>query len=207
MIVYGESNFVLELALEQEECVYAESILAAAERGQVALVVPAFSIDEPFSTVAQRSRIRRRINNTISEQAKQLERSPTHAGLVTEIRAVAGKLASLEGHELMRLQTVVDRVLKAATVVPLTPAVFAAAVNYATSFGLPLQDGIVLASTVKHAATAPPSEPKIFANRNPRDFDVPDIVNLLAANGCELAVTFEDAWDKIAPYCSNASDE
>ena len=204
MIVYGESNFVLEL--EQEECAYAENTLAAAERGQVVLVVPTLSIDEPFSTIAQRSRIRRRINNTISEQAGQLERSPTDAGLVTEIRAVAGKLASLEGHELMRLQTTVDRVLQAATVVPMTPAVFAAAVDYASSLGLSLPDGIVLASTVNHAATAPPSEPKIFANRNPRDFDVPDIVSLLAAHGCELAGTFEDAWNTIAPHCPNASD-
>lgn len=129
MIVYGESNFVLELALEQEEQAYAENVLVAAERGQIILVVPAFSIAEPFSTIDHRSRIRKRINNSISEQARQLERSPTHAGLVTEIRAVAGKLASLEGHELTRLQTTVDRVLMAATLVPMTSAVFAAAVN------------------------------------------------------------------------------
>ncbi len=204
MIVYGESNFVLELTLEQEEQAYAENILAAAERRQVILVVPSFSIDEPFSTVAHRSRIRRQINNSISEQARQLERSPTHAGLVTEIRAVVGKLASLEGHELMKLQSTVDRVLRVATVVPMTSAAFAAAADYSSGFGLSLQDGIVLASTMSHAATRPPTEPKIFANRNPKDFDVPDIVNLLATHGCELAVTFEDAWRKTAPHCSSS---
>jgi len=200
MIVYAESNFILELALEQEERAYAENVLVAAERGQIVLVVPAFSIAEPFSTVEHRSRMRRRINNSISEQARQLERSPTHAGLVTEIRAVAGKLASLEGHELTRLETTADRVLRAATLVPMTPAVFAAAVDYRSGLGLSLPDAIVLASTLNHAATQPPGEPKVFANRNPKDFDVPDIVKLLATHGCELAVTFEDAWKSIAPH-------
>lgn len=201
MIVYSESNFVLELALEQEEQAFAENILTAAERGQIGLVVPSFAVDEPFSTIAHRSRIRRHISNSISEQARQLERSPTHAGLVTEIRAVAGKLASLEGHELMRLQTTVDRILRIATVIPMTSAVFSAAVSYASGFGLPLQDGIVLASTVNHAATRPPTQPKIFANRNPKDFDVPDVVSLLAKHGCDLAVTFEDAWKRVEPRC------
>jgi len=59
----------------------------------------------------------------------------------------------------------------------------------------------VLASVVDHAAALPPGEPKVFANRNPKDFDAPDIVSLLAACGCELAVTFDDAWERIAPHC------
>ncbi|HUT93014.1 MAG TPA: hypothetical protein VMY37_26355 [Thermoguttaceae bacterium] len=39
------------------------------------------------------------------------------------------------------------------------------------------------------------------ADRNPKDFDLPGMVNLLAAHGCEPAVTFEDAWKRIAPDC------
>ena len=203
MIVYAESNFILELTLEQEERASAGNILVAAERGGITLVVPSFAIDEPFSTIAHRSRIRRQIHTSMSEQVRQLERSATHASLVTEIRAVTGKLASLEGHELMKLQSTVDRVLRVATVVPVTSVVFAAAGDYASGFGLSLQDGIVLASVMDHAATGPPTEPKIFANRNPKDFDVPDIVDLLAAQGCQLVVTFEDAWNRIAPHCSD----
>lgn len=206
MIVYVESNFVLEITLEQGESPYAERILLSAERGQIMLVVPSFSVDEPFSTIAQRSRLRRQINNTVSEQARQLERSPTHAGLVNEIRAVVGKLASLEGHELTRLQDTVDRALRIATLVPPSATIFSAAVEYASAFGLSLQDGIVLASTVSHAATQPATEPKIFANRNPKDFDAPDIVSLLATHRCELAVTFEDAWKRIAPHGPNAGE-
>lgn len=201
MIVYAESNFVLELTLEQEGQAYAENILVAAERGHITLVVPSFSIHEPVSTVVHRSRARRQISNQISEQARQLERSATHTGLVTDIRALAGRLASLDGHEQLRLQTTINRVLRTATVVPMTSAVFAVAVDYASDFGLSLPDAIVLASTINHAANCPQAEPKIFANRNPRDFDVPDVVSLLGTHGCELAVTFEDAWNRILPHC------
>jgi len=201
MIVYAESNFILELTLEQEQLVGAENILLAAERGRIILVVPSLGINEPFSTIAHRSRIRRQINTSITEQVKQLERSPTHSGLVTEIRAVAAKLASLEGHELSRLQSTMERVLKLATVVPVTPVVFADARNYASAFDLSLPDAIVLASVIHHATTRPPIEPKVFANRNPKDFDAPDIIRLLAAQGCELAATFDEAWKRIAPHC------
>jgi hypothetical protein len=201
MIVYAESNFILELTLEQEELASAENILVAAERGRTTLVVPSFAIHEPFSTIAHRSRIRRQINASIGEQVRQFERSATHAGLATEIRAVAAKLARLEGHELARLQSTVARVLRVATVAPATPPVFASAMDYASGFVLSLQDGMVLASVVDHAAAQPPTEPKVFATRNPKDFDAPDIVNLLASRGCELAVTFDDAWKRIAPHC------
>ena len=201
MIVYAESNFILELTLEQAELTSAENILVAAEQGRITLVMPSFAIHEPFSTITHRSRIRRQINVSIGEQVKQLERSATHAALATEIRAVAAKLASLEGHELTQLQSTVQRVLRIATVAPATPAVFASAMDYASGFVLSLQDGIVLASVVSHAAAQPPTEPKVFANRNPKDFDAPDIVSLLATCGCELAVTFDDAWERIAAHC------
>jgi predicted nucleic acid-binding protein len=201
VIVYGESNFVLELALEQEEQAYAENILAAAERGLIALVVPAFSVAEPFSTVAQRSRLRKHINSDIGQQARQLERSAIHASLVAEIRSVTGQLANLDGHEFTRLQVTANRILRVATVVPMTCAILAGAGEYGSRFGLTLQDGIVLASTLDHVAAQDPKERKVFANRNPGDFDVPEIVNLLATYGCELALTFADAWKIIAPQC------
>lgn len=108
-----------------------------------------------------------------------------------------GRLASLEGFEWRSLDSFVARILQVATVVPTTLAVFRAATRYATDFGLTLPDAIVLASTVEHAKTRPPAESKVFANRNPKDFDVRDVIALLAEHGCELAVTFEKAWNRL----------
>lgn len=48
MIVYVESNFVLELALGQEQSASAEAILALAEAKKIELVVLGFALSEPF---------------------------------------------------------------------------------------------------------------------------------------------------------------
>ena len=50
MIVYLESNFVLELAFLQAEHEECSAILRLAETGEIRLVLPAFSIGEPYET-------------------------------------------------------------------------------------------------------------------------------------------------------------
>ena len=54
MIVYVKSNFILEIALEQNQATAAESILALAESGQIELAFSAFALSEPFSTITRR---------------------------------------------------------------------------------------------------------------------------------------------------------
>jgi hypothetical protein len=50
MFVLAESNFVLELALRQEQFQHAERILELAEEKHIRLVVPACSLIEPYQT-------------------------------------------------------------------------------------------------------------------------------------------------------------
>jgi hypothetical protein len=59
--VYGETNFVLELAFHQEEARSCKNILAAAEAGLLELVVPAFSIVEANATLQRRLSERRQV--------------------------------------------------------------------------------------------------------------------------------------------------
>ena len=48
MIVYVESNFVLELAFLQEEHESCLELLSLSESEDICLVLPAFSIGEPY---------------------------------------------------------------------------------------------------------------------------------------------------------------
>ena len=50
MIVYIESNFVLEVALEQEESKAAEDILGLVEEGRIKLVLPTFALIDFLDT-------------------------------------------------------------------------------------------------------------------------------------------------------------
>jgi hypothetical protein len=49
--VYVESNFVLELALLQEQHASCEDILRLCEAGKAQLIIPAYSLAEPHETL------------------------------------------------------------------------------------------------------------------------------------------------------------
>ena len=51
MNVYVESNFVLELALLQEQFASCEKMLGLCRSGDIPLVIPAYSLAEPYETL------------------------------------------------------------------------------------------------------------------------------------------------------------
>jgi hypothetical protein len=61
MNVYVESNFVLEYALEQDECEACGEIVRLAANGKLTLVVPAFSLAEPHQAIAAKAKALNRI--------------------------------------------------------------------------------------------------------------------------------------------------
>lgn len=111
MIVYVESNFVLEVALGQEESPSAESILVLAEGSKIELVFPGFALSEPFATVTQRDRDRRRLRSSFTEMLRQLQRSEPHKQIVSDLQPVPIILTTIVKKEIDLLQSTVDRLL------------------------------------------------------------------------------------------------
>jgi hypothetical protein len=58
MIVTVESNFVLEIALRQDEVAECERLIALAGTGSIRLAMPACSLFEPFETMVRRRKQR-----------------------------------------------------------------------------------------------------------------------------------------------------
>jgi hypothetical protein len=75
MNIYVESNFVLELALLQEQFEACENILAICEAGETALVLPAFCIAEPYETLVRRAKHRGNLSRDLTTELGQLSRS------------------------------------------------------------------------------------------------------------------------------------
>ncbi|HEX8451174.1 MAG TPA: hypothetical protein VF647_03700 [Longimicrobium sp.] len=67
MIVYAESNFLLELAYLQEEHESCEEILALAESGRIRLLLPAFAVVEARMSVLRQARRRVEFNNWLEQ--------------------------------------------------------------------------------------------------------------------------------------------
>jgi predicted nucleic acid-binding protein len=107
MTVYVESNFVLEIALGQEQVDAAQAILNRAERGEITLALPASSLIEPFSTITHRSRRIRQLRGQLTVQLRELARSRPHQEEVVALDSLPLLLASVEARELERLTSTV----------------------------------------------------------------------------------------------------
>lgn len=193
MIVYVESNFVLELALGQEELTQAEEILRAAERGDTELALPQFCLSEPFSTLAARGRELRRLSRLLSEQLRQLGRSSPHQPIVATLQATPGALLSFEGSEIDLLGKTVERLLSVGQTIALDSGSFQRAIGYRGTYSLSTQDATIYACIVAHMSGRERSERKCFVSRNFKDFDHPGIRQELSQYGCEYADSFEHA--------------
>ncbi|HZZ29080.1 MAG TPA: hypothetical protein VFE46_13865 [Pirellulales bacterium] len=144
MRLYLESNFVLELALQQQESNQAEQLLALAEKGTIELAIPVFALCEPFSTISQRSRNRQRLISQLSVELQDLQRSWLHVPLTKKVEMVASQLAAIEQSERNQLEKTISRLINVGRSIPLTELEFAEALLQESRHGLSPQDAIIL---------------------------------------------------------------
>jgi hypothetical protein len=193
VIVYVESNFILEIALGQEHSGAAEQILAAATTGDIKLVLPQFCLSEPFSTLTERGRGRLRLSRMLTEQLRQLDRSSPHKPLLQPLQVAPATLVSFEKAEFDLLESTVGRLLTVGSTIALDGTMFQKAISYRQTYALSAQDATIYSCIVAHMSSQDPGEPKCFVSRNFKDFDDPDIRQELKTYGCEYADSFENA--------------
>ena len=75
MVVFVGTDFVLEVAFEQEQSSSCEGIIALAVQNKIALAVPAFSRSETNSVLSSRSKPRLRVIDDLRTQVRVVGRS------------------------------------------------------------------------------------------------------------------------------------
>lgn len=190
MIVYVESNFVLELAFLQEEYESCQNVLSLAESGDVNLVIPAFSVGEPYEALIRRIRRRVELRRQLIIEIRELSRSKPYSNLFQESNDITALLTSSGSEEKQRLDEVLSRILEVAEVITIRASTMKSAIEYQRSLKLSPQDSIVYASVLNHLSSID-SGPKCFLNRNSKDFATPDIQEELARYDCQLIPSFE----------------
>jgi predicted nucleic acid-binding protein len=199
MIVYTESNFVLQIALRQEEAEAAESILQYAEKGDVTLSIPEFALSEPFSTVSYRTVEWKRIADSLTRQLlTQLSRSQPRHTEVASIQQLLENLAKMEQEDNNLLHSTVQRILKIGDILPLNTNVFQTALDYIARYGLHAQDAIIYASIITDLKSQPIKEEKCFVSANSKDFD--DTKAELKLYNCRYIPKFRDALSFIESH-------
>jgi hypothetical protein len=206
MNVYVESNFVLEQALEQEQCESCEQLIGLASAGSVQLVIPAFSLAEPHGALLRTKNARSRLRNELLPHLRELARSRAYREVSANFDELADLLLRSTERERAGLQRTIERMIKAAQVIPLDSRVLDMAGSIESGFGLSAQDSIVLASIVSHLAETKPAE-SCFLNRNTKDFDGPDVRETLDQYGCKFFGRFDEGLHYIeARLAKSGSD-
>lgn len=189
MNVYVESNFVLELALVQEQHASCERILTLCEAGDLRIVVPAYSIVEPYETLVRRHLDRKRLKDTLDRELQQLARTSGYAHRLSGFEASTALLLDSAAEEIQRLEGIRSRLLACASLIALEASVLSTAAQQEARHGLSAKDAVVYASVLSHLG-AQEGTSSCFLTRD-ADFDDPDIVTELKTHRCKLIPRFD----------------
>lgn len=198
MILFVETNFVLELAFGQEEHGSCRAILDVAKGGDgLELAVPAFCVGEAYGRQIRRQREREGLQRRLAAELGELSRSPAYAGRLEGVGEVSALLTESGEDERRRLEAILGELYGAATLVPLDEAVAREAHRRQKDRGLNPQDALVYASVLGHlgrsGGEAPRTEPRhCFVTRD-NDFADDDVRADLEDLGCKLLFSFDAA--------------
>lgn len=146
MIVYAESNFILEMVLGQKQAIAAETILQLAEKRKIELVFPNFALCEPFATITRRARDQERLGKSIADMLDQLPNI----------------LRDLANKEADRLWSTVSRLVDVGTSIETDGDCLKRAAEYQKHFALSQQDSIIYSAVIADVQRRNITETKCF---------------------------------------------
>ncbi|HYU35567.1 MAG TPA: hypothetical protein VEW48_25715 [Thermoanaerobaculia bacterium] len=196
MIIYAETNFLLEIAYQQDGCESCREILALARQGKLALVVPAFSLVEARQTWVRRSSEHNALQNQLQPIIRQLARSEPFRTVSESSRELLAALAASGEGTRLRLEETIAALSVDATVLPLAADIAARARQEELNLSLSPSDAVVYAAVISHLENALPG-PKCFLNRDSKGFTNPSMANKLATFGCKVIASFDNGLDFI----------
>ncbi len=194
MNIYVETNFVLELTFEQEQSENCEQILELAETKKIKLILPAYSLAEPHEKLNRQAKNRKKLQNDLNIELRQLSRSKTYINRLESIKDLAKLIAQSNEEEWQRFIQYRHRLLNCAEFIALDTNVLQLGAFFENLYNLQSQDAIVFASITSHLRQNKPSLAG-FLNKNSKDFDNPDVVQKLNKFNCRMISRFDRGLD------------
>jgi predicted nucleic acid-binding protein len=192
VIVYVETNFLLELAYLQERRDSCQEILELAKAGVIRLLLPAFSAAEARATLHRRASERREFQELLKKHIREISRSETFRGLSEQSRDVVNAFVAGDEEARERLEAAIQAVEQHGVTIPLSGEIIWFARWHEDTYSLSPQDALVLASVRFHAERST-SEQKCFISQDHRAFENPAVFNELTGAGCKFVRNFADA--------------
>ncbi len=196
MIVFVESNFILEIAYLQEQHGSCDELLVLGETAQISLRFPAFSVIEAPLSLPQRNDRRQRFRGEFGREVEELSRSKPYRKFSSVIAPLTAALLESGEEEKKRLDATLSRILLGCEVIPIQGSTVRRAIEIQAQFGLKSKDSTILAAILEDLEKAP-TGPKLFLNRNSKDFANPDIYDELKKYECELLTSFDGGFARV----------
>jgi predicted nucleic acid-binding protein len=190
VIVYVETNFLIELAYLQERCDSCELILDFAKAGAITLALPAFSAAEARFTLQRRAAERRTFQDSLRKHIREISRSEPFRGLSAQSTDVITALVAGEQEARDRLEAAIQAIEEHGITIPLTGEIISLA-RWHELYLLSSQDALVLASVRSHAEKS--DERKCFISQDLKAFVDPAVSEELSGVGCKFLSNFTDA--------------
>ncbi|MBE0610924.1 MAG: hypothetical protein IH609_16205 [Dehalococcoidia bacterium] len=187
MRVYVESNFVLELVFSQEQVQSCESLLTLAERSEIELTIPAFSVMEPYQRIVRRKRDRDELQSKLEKERAEVARVSAYRDPAGQLEQIASFLIASSDRDRARMSEIRERILASSRVTPLDALVLQGASILAERFGLSPEDAVVLES-VRTDLVRSVTADAVFLTKNSKDFRDPEISEFL---GCRVFFDFD----------------
>lgn len=191
MIVYVESNFILEAAYLQEQHASCVELLALGHAAKIELKLPAYSVIEARLSLQQRTHRRRTFHDELRRQVRELERSKPYQKLSPSIGPLSTALIESGEAEKTGLDAFLLSFLANGELLPIQGTTIQRGTQCEIEFGLSPQDAVILACILEDLPNRG-AGPKLFLNRNSKDFANPDIYDELDKLDCKIIPSFTD---------------
>jgi len=190
LIVYVETNFVLELAYLRPTSDNCQRLLELARNDRIDIVVSSFALVEARLAWQRNVKRRNRLHAAVRTELGELSRSRPLVDIPTQSQAFVAALIDTAQQDRARLEIAIETLADIGTVT-LTPSrTLARAYEIEQRLGLSPQDALVYASVIEHIESDD-SPDKLFVTQNRRDFLV--VEDDFANYDCKLLFTFNAA--------------
>ena len=203
MRVFVESNFLLTLFLQQGGFEACDGIVELAERKQIQLIVPSFSMAELYQSLGEKHRRRSELSNRLSYELSQIQRSaysPTNIeqDYINKGTGLVRLLSLSASTDLRQTESGIDRISGVAELIPFSAGVIQRSKQCRETFLLDkLGDAAICASILEYL-DATEQSPSLFVENDREDFSNPDLVEAFRSLGCEIEYQFDTALRKLS---------
>jgi hypothetical protein len=203
MIVVVETNFVLEIVINQAEAGECMKILERGHANGLVLAIPSYSIAEAMLKIERRRSERHDVLKSLQPHIRELRRATPLAAYASLITQLSDELLNAEASEATRLRAFIRGSMLAMEVIPLSSSLLLSGSDLSSEPEdeedeekevLSASDAIVCASVLDFLKSRQSVgvEETCFVTRD-RDFDTYNLRPALQQFGCRLIFSFADA--------------